>query len=169
MVAPTEAAAFRNGPAIVLGNLKAWTTGGWSLLNPISGPGVFDRLCRLFRRMRTNGDGESFIVEDATGFAAQELVHREANPAGLIHLQSKRLVKRILDRICGAFDHRNAKTLSGKFHLSNSFYALPERTTNSTTPAARAKDLHGKAEAISREPETKESLQRPHQLRSLDR
>jgi hypothetical protein len=40
-----------------------------------------------------------------------------ANPVRMINLQSKGFVEGILDRVCGAFDHRNTKTLSGKFHL----------------------------------------------------
>jgi hypothetical protein len=36
----------------------------------------------------------------------------------MINLRSKGFVERILDRLCGPFDHRDRKTLSGKFGLS---------------------------------------------------
>ena len=60
------------------------------------GPGVFDRPRRLFWRLGTSGDGQSFVVEDATRFASKELVHRDANPARIIYFQSKGFVERIL-------------------------------------------------------------------------
>ena len=73
----------------------------WSLLHPIFGPRVFDRLRRLFGRPDTGGDGQSLIVKDATRLAPKKLIHREANPARMIHLQSKSFVEGILDRLSG--------------------------------------------------------------------
>ena len=75
-----------------------------SLVDPIFRPGVFDRLRRL-RRLYAEGDGRGFLVKDSTRVAPKELIHRVANPVRMSHLQSKGFVERILDRICGAFDH----------------------------------------------------------------
>src|SRR5580704_2856415 len=87
-------------------------------LNPTFGPGVFDHLRCLFRRLGTDSDSRSFVVKGATRLAPKELIHRHANPVRMSHLQGKGFVERILDRPCGPFDHRDRKTLSGKFCLS---------------------------------------------------
>src|SRR5271165_207104 len=86
-------------------------------LNPTFGPGVFDHLRSLFRRLGTGSDSRSFVVKDATRLAPKELIHRHAKPVRMIHLDSKGLVERTLDRLCCPFDHRDRKTLSGKFGL----------------------------------------------------
>src|SRR5271157_5612801 len=49
------------------------------------GPAVFDRLRRLFRKPVTGG---GFIVKNATCVVPKELIHREADPARAIYLQS---------------------------------------------------------------------------------
>src|SRR5271169_7047039 len=86
-------------------------------LNPTFGPGMFDHLSSLFRRLGTGSDSRSFLVKGATRLAPKELIHRHANPARIIHRHSQGFVERILDRLCGPFDHRDRKTLSGKFGL----------------------------------------------------
>ena len=58
-------------------------------LNPTFGPGVFDYLRCLFRRLGTGSDSRSFVVKDATRLAPKELIHRHANTARMIHLHSK--------------------------------------------------------------------------------
>ena len=81
------------------------------------GPAVFDRLRRLFRKPGTGGDVRGFIVKNTTCVVPKELIHREADPARVIYLQSKGFVEGILDCICGSFNHRNRKTFSGEFGL----------------------------------------------------
>ena len=63
-------------------------------------------------------DSRCFVIKDATRLAPKELIHRHANPARMIHLRSKGFVERILNRLCGPFNHRDRKTLSGKLRLS---------------------------------------------------
>jgi hypothetical protein len=61
------------------------------------------------KRLRPSGKRDTrFTVRMLLAFA---------NPVRMIHLQSEGFAKGILDRICGAFDHRNTKTLSGKSPL----------------------------------------------------
>jgi hypothetical protein len=71
----------------------------WLLLDPILGPKVFDRPRGLFRRLSTRGDGQGFIVKDATRLAPKKLIHREANPVRMIHVRSKSFVAGILDQM----------------------------------------------------------------------
>jgi hypothetical protein len=46
-------------------------------------------------------DSRSFIVKDATHVVSKKLIHRDANPARIIDLQSKDFAEKIPDRFCG--------------------------------------------------------------------
>ncbi len=65
-------------------------------LNPISGPAVFDRPARRFRKLGIGCDGSSFIVKDPSRGVPEELINREADPARIIFLRSKGFVESIL-------------------------------------------------------------------------
>jgi hypothetical protein len=49
-------------------------------LNPTFGPGVFDQLRSLFRRLGIGSDSRCFVIKDATRLAPKELIHHHANP-----------------------------------------------------------------------------------------
>jgi hypothetical protein len=61
-------------------------------LNATFGPGVFDQLRSLFRRLGIGSDSRCFVIKDATRLAPKELIHRHANPARMINLRSKGLL-----------------------------------------------------------------------------
>jgi hypothetical protein len=70
----------------------------------------------LLSRMKSPGTAGQPSVKRDTRFTVRMLL-AFANPVRMIHLQSEGFAEGILDRICGAFDYRNTKTLSGRFPL----------------------------------------------------
>jgi hypothetical protein len=59
------------------------------------------RLTPLVPEIRPACDDQGFAIKNETRVAPKKLIHREADPARIIHLQSKSFVEGILNCLCG--------------------------------------------------------------------